>query len=105
MTAAKLTGVAQVMGEMDPDELENGNGEPNNGNSDATHNIGSLTGWQAIAAGVRCLVHCSRCVHVSSESASVAICLFAVCFGECLHIALAQPGWMDSEQPHRTANF
>ena len=54
------------MGEMDPDQLENGDGEPNNGNSDATHNIGSLTGWQAIAAGVRCLVHCRRCLHVSS---------------------------------------
>ena len=54
VTAAEFSGVVQVMGEMDPDELENGDGEATHGNSDAGHDIGSLTGWQAIAAGVRC---------------------------------------------------
>ena len=66
MTAAKPAGVVQVMGEMDPEDPENGGGDANHRNSDATHNIGSLTGWQAIAAGVRCLVHGSRCVRRGS---------------------------------------
>lgn len=78
VTAAESSGVVQVMGEMDPDEMENVEKEANNGNTDAGHDIGSLTGWQAIAAGVR-LVHCSHCVHLSSvrrrcQHGNVSVC-------------------------------